>query len=488
MALPQQLPGISVVPQAPQVDPRLFAPDAAGMLLSARAGVQLGTELAGLQNLQGKLELEKAEIAARKAKNEYEYKAALNASEMLPQMVQKELAQAEAARMQAVATQQTLPGQTALTNATNLNALRFNQELYNEGVPTITAQTEATSKRNALSTLRADAAGFSQLDTPGQKKVIAAAESGGTFTGDAEAKKALADTLNALPAEQPKLPAAPFYLAKPGAAPAFEKALGNIPYNPLVKIEHEDRFDPKTGQTMRYSFAVSRYDGRRLPRYDPKEAPIVIKPSDSPDTPKVIALKQTMDMAKSAQKMLEQYASGDRGGYWQTVAANWANAPVNGLVSIGRRAIGTWLQSAETVALNAELSALSNTIIKEISGSGVTGSELSRLTSMLVTTGDLVDPKAATIKMGQTIDYLEKLAKPYEDRQSVQRARLGSLSSNAPTDTRTSSATTPTFKAPDGWTAVTGLNSTRTVNGQEQQMLSKVNPKTGLPVNIWINK
>jgi hypothetical protein len=255
---------------------------------------------------------------------------------------------------------------------------------------------------------------------------------------------ALADILNAPPAEQPKLPKAPFHLAKPGALPALERVLNKLPFNPLVKIEDEDRFDPNTGQTMRYQFAVSRLDGQRLPAYDPKGPPVVIKPSDSPDTPKVIALKQTMDMAKSAQKMLEQYASGDRGGYWQTVAANWANAPLNGLVSIGRRAVGTWLQSAETAALNAELSALSNTIIKEISGSGVTGSELSRLTSMLVTTGDLVDPKAAEIKMGQTISYLEKLAKPYEDRKSAERARVGSLT-NPSADTRTSSATAPSI-------------------------------------------
>lgn len=88
MALPQQLPGISVVPQAPQVDPRMFALDAQGALMSAQLGMKLGQEMAGLQNLKGKLDLEKAEIAAKKAQHALQEKYALQAEEQLGPMME----------------------------------------------------------------------------------------------------------------------------------------------------------------------------------------------------------------------------------------------------------------------------------------------------------------------------------------------------------------------------------------------------------------
>ena len=430
MALPQQLPGVSVVPQAPQVDPRLFAPDAAGMLLSARAGVQLGTELAGLQNLQSRLTLEKAEIAARKAKNEFERQAAEQAVITLPQMVQQQLAQAQAATAQAQAsipTFQPLAGAAIAEAGARTAGSQFSQAQTEAGIkaglPQFTTDITKKDLENKRRSLLANIE-FSGLSTPKQAEAVALATKTGEQRGTIEGKLEAAQAASI----QPSGPPAPFYLAKPGAlSQQTEKSLYDIPFSPLIEYRTAQIEDPVTKEIVQKTFAYSTLNGARVPSADRPDGNITLRRGDSPDAKKVIALDQTLKLAQDAKGALEQYAAGNRGGYWQTVAADYANTPAKGLASIGTRAFGTWLQSTETASMNSKLAALSNTIIKDLSGSGVTGDEFSRLTTMLPTTGDLVNPKAAQAKLDETIKYIETLAEPYKKRKSDTQSRLGNL-------------------------------------------------------------
>lgn len=438
MALPQQLPGVSVVPQAPQVDPRLFAPDAAGMLLSARAGVQLGTELAGLQNLQSRLTLEKAEIAAKKAKNEYERQAAEQAVITLPQMVQQQLAQAQAATAQAQAsipTFQPLAGAAIAEAGARTAGSQFSlvqtEAGIKAGTPQFTAELQRLELENKKKAVLADV-DYSGLSTSDKAREVAQKTAEGSATGAYDAKIKLARSLFNPSTEQTNMPPMPFTAEKAGGlSENIKNGLLSRPYSPWVQYIPTDIEDPITKRIRRTYKAISTLDGSPVPEYDRPGYDIDLRLGDSPDAKKVIALDQTLKLAQDAKGALEQYAAGNRGGYWQTVAAEYANTPAKGLASIGTRAFGTWLQSTETASLNSKLSALSNTIIKDLSGSGVTGDEFARLTTMLPTTGDLVNPKAAQAKLDNTIKYINTLSEPYKKRGSDTQSRLGNLSDQA---------------------------------------------------------
>ena len=173
------------MPQAPQVDPRMFALDAQGALLSAQAGIHLGTELASLQNLQGKLELEKAEIAAKKAKNEYDRQAAEHAITTLPQMVQTQVDQAKAASAQALATQQIVPSTTAATiasaqagTASSQSAFAQTQAEIKAGIPQFRAEAATGEARNALASVTA-ATDFSKLSPQEKTRQLGLAKTAG---------------------------------------------------------------------------------------------------------------------------------------------------------------------------------------------------------------------------------------------------------------------------------------------------------------------
>lgn len=438
MALPQQLPGVSVVPQAPQVDPRLFAPDAAGMLLSARAGVQLGTELAGLQNLQGKLELEKAEIAARKAQNAYQQKLATDAAQILPQQIQSQLDKALAESAQSKATVRTADplATAAIADAASRTAgsqfsLAQTEAGIKGGIPQFTVELQRLELKNKKKAALADV-DYSKLSTSEKAGQVAQKTAEGSATGTYDAQIKLARSFFNPSAEQTSMPQMPFNAEKSGGLSAsIKNGLVNRPFSPFIRYIPTDIEDPITKRVRRTYKAFSTLDNSPVPDYDRPGDDIDLRQGDSPDAKKVIALDQTLKLAEDAKGALKLYADENRGGYWQTVAADYANTPAKGLASIGTRAFGTWLQSTETASMNAKLAALSNTIIKDLSGSGVTGDEFSRLTTMLPTTGDLVNPKAAQAKLDQTIKYINTLAETYKKRKSDTQSRLGNLSDQA---------------------------------------------------------
>lgn len=141
---------ISVVPQAPQIDPRFMAADPQGALASAAAGLHLGTELANLQNQQSQRELEALQIKTAKAQNDLQQAQITDAQQKLPkvlqamydaQMASLEAQRAASANAGALANAQAnagLPQTQADIDAANAAALRATQNankaspLYND--------------------------------------------------------------------------------------------------------------------------------------------------------------------------------------------------------------------------------------------------------------------------------------------------------------------------------------------------------------------
>lgn len=80
---------ISVVPQAPQVDPRLFASDAQGALATAHAGMLLGQELANIENQKAKRALEAEQIKLDVQRNKLARMTLDETARILPTVVGK---------------------------------------------------------------------------------------------------------------------------------------------------------------------------------------------------------------------------------------------------------------------------------------------------------------------------------------------------------------------------------------------------------------
>lgn len=467
MALPQQLPGVSVVPQAPQVDPRLFAPDAAGMLLSARAGVQLGTELAGLQNLQSRLTLEKAEIAAKKAKNEFERQAAEQAVITLPQMVQQQLAQAQAATAQAQAsipTFQPLAGAAIAEAGARTAGSQFSLAQIKAGIeaglPQFNAELQKLKFENEKKTALANA-GFFGKDTPGQEQAIAEAKARGTVLGDIGGK---------IQAANPNAPTeptakAPFFFNKFQPVDIFG-AEGNLPsWATDWKTSTETRPD---GTEVVVSQAFNKYTGQPVAGKR-KDVAIVGVKSD-PDRVKITGLLQARDMAEQLIETLDSYGKKDRGGILQSGFAKLANMPATGTTSVIGKAIGYSLQSEATAGAASQITKLNSTVLKSVAGSAVTDSERSNTSALLPEVGDLVNPQGAQAKARQTLDYIKTQLEPYERSGAVKRARLG--------DEPASSAPAALIRAPaktqplSNLTPVTG--KVRNRGGRQEQMVSYV--------------
>lgn len=477
MALPQQLQGMSVMPQAPQVDPRMFALDAQGALMSAQMGMKLGQEMAGLQNLKSKLELEKVEIAAKKANHALQEKYALQAETQLPQMMeaqkQKYLADIEASKA-AIQTQQ-------YKTAADIAGLRFGAEksgaelsqlsaFTNLGGPKAAGEAAATAAKTQATTagrLPEDQAALTAEAT-------ARGKAKGELMGMAQAGQELSGGITPAVAPDSKIP---FYLQK-----GLEKTTGkkvdvfgtgeDLP-DALVEWKSQTVTDPDTREVSVVSQAFNKING--APIVGRTKKVMTVSRGDDPDKNKVIALAQALSLAENAKESLGKYT---KGGSLEALAALWANTPATGLLSVGKRAVGNWYQSSETTALNSKLAALSNTITKELSGSGVTGSEMNRLSPMLVTTGDLADPENAKVKLDGTIKYLNELLQPYEKRGAVVRSRVGGMAG------KPAAAKAPApAPAADGFTRT---NKFKTVNGKNLVLMTRVDPATGDKEGKWV--
>ena len=178
MALPQVLPGISVVSQAPTVDPRLFASDPQGALAAAQAGMHLGTEMAGLGNLKSRLALEKAELSAKTAQNTYNNALADHAMENIGPMVRAGLAATRASTATSNAAADVAPGAAQAQILANQNASAFQSSLADYGVPGVQAQTAGSTAQNLLSSSLASA-GFSKLSPTQQLNQTTSAKTAG---------------------------------------------------------------------------------------------------------------------------------------------------------------------------------------------------------------------------------------------------------------------------------------------------------------------
>jgi hypothetical protein len=385
------------------------------MLLSARAGVQLGTELAGLQNLQGKLELEKAEIAARKAKNEYEYKAALNAAEMLPKLTQERLAQAQEATLRAQTALTTIGPAAEAANAANLlatteariqtgGARRFEEKLG----PTVLGDirfNEAVMKEGQSKLTPSQIAGNTAREVASNQEL-------GRIQG-----LTLAANPNALTQPTAK---APFFFSKYQPVDIFGTE-GNLPiWATDWKTSTETRPD---GTEVVVSQAFNKYTGQ--PVVGKRKDVAIVGVKSDPDRAKITELLNAQDMAEQLIETLDSYGKKDKGGIFQAGFAKLANMPATGMASVIGKAIGYALQSEATAGAASQITKLNSTILRSVAGSAVTDSERSNTSALLPEVGDLVNPQGAQAKARQTLDYIKTQLQPYEKSGAVKRARLG---------------------------------------------------------------
>lgn len=429
MALPQQLPGISVVPQAPQVDPRLFALDVQGALASAQLGMKLGQEMAGLQNLKGKLELEKAEIAAKKAANTYEERKALQAMEQLPLLVQAQQAELEAKKAQSMALLSVLPSKTeseiattrlaGVTAGTNLEgALRFQER----GGGSLLGDTALSTAKTAFKQ-----AGKTQAELAGE---TARESAKGKALGDIEGLQAAANPGAEAPAPTP----APFYLQKVLEVDAKRTGKPRVDVYgtsnlPPWAIEHRTtEVSRPDGTRVSVSQGFNKFSGKPIP--GEREEIAVVGVKDEPDRAKIIGLLQAVKMAERLDATLKDYDEKGQGGLFQAGAAKLANRQIadeNLLLlpfSVGMKAAGMAYQSEATAAAASQLAELNSTILRNVSGSTVTSSEKGSTSPLLPDVGDLVKPSAARAKVKKTLDYLKTQLEPYEKSGAIQRSRL----------------------------------------------------------------
>jgi len=126
---------VFALPQAPQADPRNFAMDPMGALLTAQAGLHLGSELANLDNQQSNRELEAMQIKAAKAKNDLDQEMLAHARLHLPEVLGGAL-------------QQQLAGQAAATSASNLSGALSNASLA-AGYPAAAAASQVAAANTA---------------------------------------------------------------------------------------------------------------------------------------------------------------------------------------------------------------------------------------------------------------------------------------------------------------------------------------------------
>jgi hypothetical protein len=418
MALPQQLPGLSVMPQAPNVDPRMFASDPAGALAASQAGLHLGTELAGLQNFQQKLELEKAEIAAKKSQNEYQRQLADHAVTTLPSMVQTQLDQYAATRAQLAAAAPTyVPVAGATVAQANASSLGSNAQAQQtaadiaQGLPQFKSQLSGLSLSNEANVLNA-ATPESNLGTSQRIQTNAAAQ---TLGG---------------------------YGLSPGES--LDATGSSVPIA-FRKLENQVSIDPITGNTVSTPVTIDSRNGSVIQ----KGAPVLTKlgtdeKSVLQSSKDITAITSTIKMTDNLQKSLEAYAAAGGGGIGQATATNLANSAPTGPMSVIKKALAAKAQTAATVAVAGDIQNLKNTLANELFGSALTKEESQNLQGMLPTAEDLADPVRAQEKLKTTRKFLETKLQPYKDRGLVDKLNKTKIAPPLPQDLHPLSTTSGT--------------------------------------------
>lgn len=389
---------VFALPQAPQANPRDFALDPQGALLTAQAGLHLGSELANLENQRAERELEAAQIKAKAAQNAYNLKAIEHATVNLPTMVGAEVAKAKDAQAAADASRaltearvaQGIPGQTAeLERVTGSNALAGAVTAGQLGIPVQQANIAAYQNANALANAKADF-NFNSKPVTTRTQLLEAAKTQGGW-GIAEGSAADMGTVP-LPFRESK------------TVSEIDPVTGNT-------VERIDIIDKRNGQT------ISKGESRvTKPGTDEKSVTSAIKDAT--------AIVQSKDLAQQLNEQLDMYIKAGEGGVGQAIATNMANKAPTGTISVIAKAAGARAQTEATVELTGSITNLKNVIGNSLFGSALSKDESAQLQGMLPTTEDLADPKRAKEKLKGTINFLDTKLRPYEERGILTKGKL----------------------------------------------------------------
>lgn len=387
---------MQVMPQAPRMDPNVFAPDAEKTLRVAHSGLLLSQEIANLQNKRAERELQAAKIAADSAKLKYEMRLIEDAELRLPQVHQAALAKLEQER--------------AASDLARVEA----QALMSVNVPQKAAELKGSELSNAATTSQANkSSGFSSLNTPGQAQALTAAQ---TLGGYGIASGGIPD--------------------------------GEVPL-PFRKTEIRPEIDPQTGNTVERTVTIDSRNGRIIERGDVVGTTKlgVDEKSVSASMKDAEKLVSTKGIAQTLRDKLTKYAAAKQGGLLQAAATNAANAAPTGPISVVKKALGASLQSDETVEITGAIQNLKNTIANDLFGSALSKEESANLQGMLPTAEDLVDPKRALQKLKSTEEFLDAKLKPYVDRGVIRKSGLvNSEAAPAPAAKPAAAGTSPAMQ------------------------------------------
>lgn len=389
---------VFAIPQAPQADPRNFALDPQGALLTAQAGLHLGTELASLDNQRAQRELEAAQIKAAAAKNAYDMKAIEHATTNLPTMVGAEVAKAREAAAASDAAR-------ALTEAR-----------VQQGLPGTTAEAEASAARNAL----AGSTTAGQLGIPGQQAQLASYQNANTL---ANAKADLSFNSKPIPARTQLLEAAKF-TGGAGIPEGWATDTGGVPI-PFRELRPVSEVDPETGNTVERMDIFDKRNGQTISKgasYITKLG--VDEKSQSVAMREATAIVQSKDLANQLNDQLETYIKAGEGGLGQSLATNLANKAPAGPISVITKAAGAKAQTAATVALAGAVTNLRSAVDSRLSKE-----KGAQIQGMLPTVEDLSDPARAKEKLQSTIKFLDTLISPYEERGILTKGKMSAVAS-----------------------------------------------------------
>lgn len=381
-----------VMPQAPRMDPNVFAPDAEKTLRVAHSGLLLGQELANLQNKRAERELQAAKIAADSAKLKYEMRLIEDAELRLPDVhkaalarLEQERATADLARVEAQALMSVnLPDTRArLASSEASNALLGSQAVGALGVPWILAAGTAWNAENALNTAQANnTSGFSSLNTPGQVQATTAAQTRGSW-GVSE-----------------------------GNLPD-----GEVPYQ-YRQTQILPDVDGKTGNTVQRAITIDTRNGQVISKGDVINTTKlgVDEPSVKAARDAIAQVVQARDMARALKDSIETFKK--EHPTWisqvrQGAATVFANKSPQSVVGLAQSFAGGKLQSSQATDLAARAAALQNFYTKMVAGSAVTVDEASRLQPLVVNPGDMSDPKRMLEKLKGFEGLLDAKIQPF---------------------------------------------------------------------------
>lgn len=415
---------IGVLPVAPNIgDPRNFAMDTQGALASAHAGLLLGQEMANLDNLQAKRELEAAQIKYLKSKNDLDFHILEATRAQLPTLaglhVQTEIEKTNAAKLQAqeagaLASANLANQLPAATSSAALAKVQLDQKQSQFGD---TIFTERLRLGTAPKTVAVENATLDAAKQEALNKGASAVADAPLAGKDAATRALTMAQANAAGQAMGSMLIAPNGSGALAGSSAFAVPADvqqGIVNNKLAELQglttrEVPDTDPVTGASV---VRLVTYD--RLGNIRSTSAPIsTAKPGSEQKSvmtqvKEATSVVQALQLARSLEQELLPYIKENQGGALQAVATKAANLDVSlNPLTMGAKGLGNVFQTPRTRSLVSKIENLNSTITHELFGSQVTGKENERANRMLPSSGDILDPSAAYTKLMGTVKMLE---------------------------------------------------------------------------------